>query len=87
MVVLFIEGGGGGCTVITGGTCNKLSVREIPLPVCHSYLHVLHDGCAANNMQAADQATITYRYVKSETKKEKMRSGGAGHAVVYSVCG
>ena len=56
-----IEGGGGGCT---GG---KLSVREIPLSVCHSYmyLHGLHDGCAANNMQAADQATI------KERKKEK----------------
>ena len=61
MVVLFIEGGGGGCTVITGGTCSKLSVREIPLSVCHSYLHGLHDGCAANNMQAADQTTIKER--------------------------
>ena len=76
-----IERGGGGCT---GG---KLSVREIPLSVCHSYLnlhvlHGLHDGCAANNMQAADQATI-----KERNKKEKMHSGGAGHAVVYSVCG
>ena len=73
-----IEGGGGGCT---GG---KLGLREIPLSVCHSYLHVhgLHDGCAANNMQAADQATI-----KERNKKEKMHSGGAGHAVVYSVCG
>ena len=69
MVVLFIEGGRGGCTVITGGTCsNKLStsVREIPLSVCHtfSYLHVLHDGCAANNMQAADQTTIKERKKK-----------------------
>ena len=61
----------------TGG---KLSVREIPLSVCHSYLHVLHDGCAANNMQAADQTTI-------KEQKDKMRAGGAGHAVVDSVCG
>ena len=53
-----IEGGGGGCT---GG---KLSVREIPLSVCHSYLHGLHDGCAANNMQAADQTTIKERKKK-----------------------
>ena len=55
-----IEGGGGGCT---GG---KFSVREIPLSVCHSYLHGLHDGCAANNMQAADQATIKERNKKRE---------------------
>ena len=75
-VCVCIEGGGGGCT---GG---KLSVREIPLSVCHSYLHVLHDGCAANNMQAADQATI-----KEREKKDKMRAGGGGHAVVDSVCG
>ena len=41
-------------------------MREIPLSVCHSYLHVhgLHDGCAANNMQAADQATIKEREKK-----------------------
>ena len=29
----------------------------------------------------------TRQQLKSETKKDKMRAGGAGHAVVYSVCG
>ena len=33
-------------------------------------------------MQAADQATI-----KEREKKDKMRAGGGGHAVVDSVCG
>ena len=29
----------------------------------------------------------TRQQLKSEKKEEKMRAGGAGHAVVYSVCG
>ena len=29
----------------------------------------------------------TRQQLKSEKKKDKMRAGGAGHAVVYSVCG
>ena len=45
-----IEGGGGGCT---GG---KLSVREIPLSVCHSYLlHVLASTKYVDHSTAVDK--------------------------------